>query len=83
MAKVSKGERDSVSRADTKMIRRERTYTEKMTNIMRAWKKGQNPWLTIANSDPLKTNQKFVKVQSNDIWGNPKYKNKTIQDSSF
>lgn len=41
-------------------------------NLRKAWAKGLNPWLTIAN--PKKgTNRPFFKVRANDEWGHPKY----------
>jgi hypothetical protein len=73
--KVSKGERDSVSWKVTKMIRRERSDADRHMFIFDAWKKGKNPWITIANPNTMERNKKFIRVRTNSIWGNPKKKN--------
>lgn len=41
-------------------------------NKMAAWKKGQNPWLTVASSSKAeKNNRPFERVRANDYWGKP------------
>jgi hypothetical protein len=77
MAKVvSKGSMNSVAASDLKVTQRERSYTDNMVNINSAWEKGQNPWLTVPNSDPSITNKKMVRVRTNSVWGDPRGRNK-------
>ena len=34
--------------------------------------RGLNPWLTVPNPNTNETNKKFIRVKSEDLWGNPK-----------
>jgi hypothetical protein len=54
-------------------MRAARGIHERALNKIRAWRAGQNPWLTIESTskDP-KNNQKTYRVKANDYWGNPK-----------
>jgi hypothetical protein len=67
---TSKGSMNSVAvkTSDT------RTYIDDINNKLVAWKKMQNPWLTIENPNPKETNKRFIKVQANQYWGNPRPK---------
>lgn len=63
---ISKGERRSIAKVAV-----ERTAWQKEMDILTAWRKGRNPWVTIPN--PAKgTNQPFIKVRANNYWGSPK-----------
>lgn len=69
---TSKGERNSVNKTVLNSIRRERDPAEKWINIQKAWLKGQNPWITVANPNKEETKKKFIRVRANDVLGNPK-----------
>lgn len=56
--KTSKGERVSVSKATTALVRREVPMADKLLNKVRAWRKGKNPWLTI-DGEKRKMNDRF------------------------
>jgi len=71
---TSKGIHSSVSRGITQAVRADRTRLEKLEFIHDAWKKLQNPWVTIENPDKNATNRRHIKVRANDLWGNPKIK---------
>ena len=66
---VSKGERNSVSNATRAAMRAARPGWEKLMNIHDAWVKGQNPWITLPNSDKKATNRQFVKVRYAELMG--------------
>jgi hypothetical protein len=74
---VSKGEHSSVARWKVNAARRERSPMERLLYKQRAWKKGQNPWLTIANPNDKETNKRFIRVRANSHWGNPNAKPRT------
>lgn len=67
----SKGERNNVSRSITKIVRRELDPCIKLNYVVTAWRKGQNPWLTVPNPNSNEKNKIFIKVKSNIAWGNP------------
>jgi hypothetical protein len=71
---ISQGERPNVKRNLLKAVRRDVTPSQKMDHIMSAYLKGHNPWLTIPNSNTNETNKKFIRVKSEDLWGNPKHR---------
>ena len=66
---VSKGERNSVSRATVKLVRKGRSELDKALNKLAAWKAGKNPWITVPG--PSK-NMAFVRVRANNLWGEPR-----------
>lgn len=68
----SKKIHSSVARSTVVAVRATRSALDKMAGIHRAWKAGQNPWLTVDNStnDP-KNNKPFIRVRANDYWGKP------------
>ena len=70
----SKGERPNVKRNILNAVRRNVTPSQKMENIMTAYLKGRNPWLTVPNPNTNETNKKFIRVKSEDLWGNPKHR---------
>jgi len=69
---VSKGERKSVARKTLLAVRRDRSYSEKISFITKHWAKGENPWITIKNPDKKQTNMKYIRVRTNDVWGYPR-----------
>ena len=70
----SKGERPNVKRNILNAVRRDVTPSQKMEHIMTAYLKGRNPWLTVPNSNTNETNKRFIRVKSEDLWGNPKHR---------
>jgi hypothetical protein len=54
-------------------MRNARGLQDKALNKIKAWRAGQNPWLTVetTSKDP-KDNKKFYRVKANEYWGNPK-----------
>ena len=69
----SKGERRNQRRDITNAARRDRKadYAYQLINKRAAWAKYQNPWLTLPNPNTNES-KKFIRVKSNDYWGNPK-----------
>ena len=65
---TSKGQRRSIV-AGVKEVRLERSEGEKAYNKLKAWKKGQNPWITVAGPS---SDKRFVKVRANMVYGDPK-----------
>ena len=72
---TSAGVHSSVSRGITQAVKADRTYLDKIAFITDAWKKFKNPWITIENPDKAATNKSFIRVRTNDLWGNPKFFN--------
>lgn len=68
---VSKGERRSVY-GGVSSVRKSKTTLERTLNKVNAWLAGKNPWITYENPNKLETNKRFIKVKSNNHWGNPK-----------
>ena len=65
---TSKGQRRSVADGVSE-VRRDRAEVDKALNKLAAWRKGQNPWITV--SGPSKK-ERFVRVRANTLWGDPK-----------
>jgi hypothetical protein len=66
---VSKGQRRSIV-AGVKEVRAEKTPLEKTMNKIKAWKKGQNPWVTVPGPS---TDKRFIKKRANEVWGDPRH----------
>ena len=66
---ISKGQRRSIV-AGVKEVRAEKSPLEKTMNKIKAWKKGQNPWVTVPGPN---TNMPFVKKRANELWGDPRH----------
>jgi hypothetical protein len=66
---TSKGQRRSIV-AGVKEVRRDRSPIEKALNKLEAWKKGQNPWITIPGPS---SNMQFIRKRANDVWGDPRH----------
>lgn len=67
---TSKGERRSVV-AGVKAAGKDRTAVEKSLDLLKAWKTGKNPWISVPNNEKG-TNRPFNRVRANAYWGNPK-----------
>jgi hypothetical protein len=65
---ISKGQRRNIV-AGVKEVRHGRSEGEKAYNKLKAWKKGQNPWITVAGPSSDKC---FIKVRANTVYGDPK-----------
>ena len=70
---TSKGVHSSYSKSLVRKMRSERTAGQRLQFIINAWRKLQNPWITVENPSKDQTNRKFIKVRTNDWWGNPKF----------
>jgi len=80
---VSKGQRRNIV-AGVKEVRQDRGEGEKAYNKLKAWRKGQNPWITVPGTQTNKrfikvravpgtqTNKRFIKVRANAVYGDPK-----------
>ena len=66
--KTSKGERKSIVNG-VKEVRQGLSDWQKLMNKHSAWRKGQNPWITIDGSS---SDKRFVRVRANNVWGDPK-----------
>lgn len=75
---TSKGERRNVNRGTLNGMKRERDPSEKVINVQRAWLEGRNPWVTISNPNKEQTNKPFIRVKANELWGNPKERQKKM-----
>jgi hypothetical protein len=69
---VSKGLRSKVAKSTIRALAASRDFLWKLSNKTAAWKKFQNPWITIENPDKSATNRRFIRVRANELWGNPK-----------
>lgn len=65
---TSKGQRRSIV-AGVKEVRRARPEVDKALNKIEAWRKGQNPWITVPGTQ---SNMRFVRMRANTLWGDPK-----------
>lgn len=69
---VSKGLYPTVNRSTKKATRLDRKNSNQhIYDLLEAWRKGTNPWVTISNPNTKETNKRFIRVRSNDRWGNP------------
>ena len=66
---ISKGQRDSVSRSTVKAARQDVSEFDKALHKVAAWRAGKNPWITVPGTQ---SNQKFVRVRANSVYGDPK-----------
>jgi len=74
---VSKGLYRSVNKSIKKAVRLERKKSQQHSyDLLTAWRKGTNPWITISNPNTKETNKRFIRVRANTVWGNPHYKPK-------
>ena len=74
---VSKGLHPVVNKSIKKAVRLERRNSQQHSyDLLTAWRKGTNPWITISNPNTKETNKRFIRVRANIVWGNPHYKPK-------
>ena len=43
-----------------------------LVNLVKEWKAGKNPWLTIKNPNDKNTRARYVRIRANDHWGDYK-----------
>lgn len=77
--KVSKGIHSNVSKATTKLVKRDRCTLTHELDLVKAWRAGRNPWITIANPIKNQTNMLNIRVRANDHWGNYKRSSNVTQ----
>ena len=61
--KVSKGERQSISKKTTHAVRADKSMADKLLNKIKAWKEGKNPWMSFDH---------LGKFKMNSIYGDPR-----------
>lgn len=66
---TSKGQRSNVSKSTLQLVSRGRDGIEKAMNKLEAWRRGQDPWITVTGPS---SNMRFVRVRASSIWGDPK-----------
>ena len=66
---TSKGQRKSLVNG-VKEVRQARSPLEIAMNKMNAWKKGQNPWITVPG---VEKNKAWVKRRANEVYGDPRH----------
>jgi hypothetical protein len=71
---TSKGQRRNIV-AGVKEVRQARSAGEVAYNKLEAWRKGQNPWITVPGPS---TKCRLMKVKANAVWGNPKNRSTSI-----
>lgn len=69
---TSKGIHSAVSNATTRAVRLVKPAFDKALDVVKAWKIGKNPWVTIKNPDARQTNMPFIKVRANTYYGDHK-----------
>lgn len=67
---TSKGERRS------SMSTRSSDPVDRVMNVQKAYWIGQNPWVTIDNPNKNETAKRKIRVRANELWGNPKERQK-------
>lgn len=67
--KTSKGQRQSIV-AGVKEARSSVPEIDRALGKLVAWKKGQNPWITVPGTDK---NKAWVKKRANEVYGDPRY----------
>lgn len=75
---VSKGIHSNVSSSTLAGMKKSRDPSEKVINIQKAWLANKNPWVTIENPNKEQTNRRFIRVRANELWGNPKEREKKM-----
>ena len=74
--KTSNGIHSNVKKSTLNGIKKDRNPSDKIINVQKAWLKGQNPWVTMANPNKEATDKRFIRVKANDLWGSPKEREK-------
>jgi hypothetical protein len=68
---TSQGQRPNVARSVLKAVRLTRSYSDELINKLAAWKRKENPWVTVENSNKNAKNKKIIRVRANDHFGDP------------
>ena len=69
--KVSAGVHSNVSARTLRMLRQNRTPGERLAFKLAAWRRGQNPWMSV-DTGAVGSNVRFKRVRMNEIYGDPK-----------
>lgn len=72
--KVSKGENTCVANRWVNSVKSSTPGSAKMANIVKMWRAGKNPWITVENPDKSNTKARMIRVKTNDYYGNPRKK---------
>jgi len=75
---TSKGLHSNVNQKTLNAMKADRDPSEKWINIMKAYLKEQNPWMTIPNPNKEETRARFIRVRANDKLGHPKERQKNM-----
>lgn len=69
---TSKGIIGNPNRKIGNAVRAERSETQNMLNMFRAFEKGKKTYVTIDNPNPLETNKRRIRVLATQLYGDPK-----------
>ena len=69
---TSKGTHPAVRSSLSNAIRADRSVIDITLNLMKAYRDGRNPWITIDNPNPKETAKRKIRVKANTLWGMPK-----------
>ena len=69
--KVSAGVHSNVSAGTLRLVRQGRTPGEKLAFKLEAWRRGQNPWMSV-DTGAVGSNVRFKRIRMNEIYGDPK-----------
>lgn len=61
--KTSKSERRSITNG---LVQMKTGIIDREINLIEAWRKGQNPWLTVEGTE---RNKPWIRVSANSYWG--------------
>lgn len=70
-SKTSKGERANISRSIVKAVKASVSFVDKEMHIVNAWRKGKNPWVSVANVNGP-SNRPFIRLRANAVYGDPR-----------
>ncbi len=69
----SKGIHSATTNGMLQALRKQRSPLAVLENKVAAWRKGQNPWLTVPTSQK---NKPFIRIRADEYWGPAKFKKK-------
>jgi len=68
-SQVSKGQIGNAYQHASKALRKEyRNSIERVSNQLRAFRRGRRVMLTIPNPNSAETNKRFIRVNARDVW---------------
>lgn len=79
---TSKGERSNIAKSTLKSVSREVLYVDRELDLIKQWRKGKNPWITVPNSNKKETAKRWIKVRANDHYGDPKGRRNTRDEDA-